>query len=141
MVALFIGSASFAQILEPVKWSYAAKRISDTEAVLLIKATMDNGWHIYSQHIPENGPQPTAFSFTPLKGYKIKGKTNEPKPITGFDEAFNMDLSYFENTVVFQQRIDLVDKSPTVKGEVVFMVCNNMQCLPPEEIQFSIPIK
>lgn len=84
---------------------------------------------------------PRVFSFTQSKGYKINGKTNEPKPITGFEDAFNMDLSYFENTVVFQQRITLVEKSPTVKGKVVFMVCNDMQCLPPEEVEFSIPIK
>jgi hypothetical protein len=37
---------SKAQILTPVHWSYGAKKISSTEAVVFIKATIDNGWHV-----------------------------------------------------------------------------------------------
>lgn len=140
-VAFFVSATSFSQILDPVKWSYASKRISDTEAVVLIKATMDKGRHIYSQTVPKDGPQPTSFSFNSNNGYKLKGKTNEPKPIIEFEKAFNMGLGYFENSVVFQQRIDLLASSPTVKGKVVYMACNDTQCLPPEEVEFSIPIK
>src|SRR3546814_341835 len=140
-IAVFsISAASTAQILKPVKWSYASKRVSDTEAVVLIKATMEKGWHIYSQTVPESGPQPTRFSFEPSKGYKLKGKTGEPQPITEFEKTFDMELSYFENSVVFQQRVNLVESSPTITGKVVYMVCNDMQCLPPEAVEFSIPI-
>jgi hypothetical protein len=40
-----------AQILKPVKWSYGAKKISATEAVVFIKANIDGGWHLYSQTV------------------------------------------------------------------------------------------
>ena len=41
IVAVFlICATSFAQILKPVKWSYASKRINDNEAIVFIKATM-----------------------------------------------------------------------------------------------------
>src|SRR3546814_10665277 len=57
-IAVFsISAASTAQILKPVKWSYASKRVSVTEAVVLIKATMEKGWHIYSQTVTESGPR------------------------------------------------------------------------------------
>jgi hypothetical protein len=46
VVAVFFAAASFAQIEDPVKWSYAAKKVSSTEAVVLIKATIEDGWHI-----------------------------------------------------------------------------------------------
>ena len=47
IVAVFlICATSFAQILKPVKWSYASKRINDNEAIVFIKATMEKGWHI-----------------------------------------------------------------------------------------------
>jgi hypothetical protein len=34
-----------AQIETPVKWSYAAKKINSKEAVVFIKATINDGWH------------------------------------------------------------------------------------------------
>lgn len=137
----FVSASSFAQILKPVKWSYASKRINDTEVVVLIRATMEKGWHIYSQKVPENGPQPTSFLFQPSKAYELMGETGEPQPITEFEKAFDMKLGYFENAVVFQQRIKLIEHSPAVKGKVVYMACNDLQCLPPEEVAFSIPVK
>ncbi len=44
--ALLISLGAFAQIENPVKWAYAAKRTSPTEAIVFIKASIDNGWHI-----------------------------------------------------------------------------------------------
>ena len=142
IVAVFlICATSFAQILKPVKWSYASKRINDTEATVFIKATMEKGWHIYSQTVPDGGPEATSFSFSASNDYKLKGKTSEPEPITRFVNVFKMKLSYFENSVVFQQRITQVGGSPTVKGIVVYMVCNDIQCLSPDEVEFSFPVK
>jgi hypothetical protein len=141
-VAVFIICAtSFAQILKPVKWSYASKPINDNEAIVFIKATMEKGWHLYSQTVPDGGPEATSFSFSASKDYKLKGKTSEPEPITKYVNVFKMKLSYFENSVVFQQRITQVVGSPTVKGKVVYMVCNDMQCLAPDEVAFSLPVK
>jgi len=141
VAAFLICATSFAQILRPVKWSYASKRINDNEAIVFIKATMEKGWHIYSQTVPDGGPEATSFSFSASSEYKLKGKTSEPEPITRFVNAFKMKLSYFENSVVFQQRITHVGGSPTVKGNVVYMVCNDMQCLAPHEVEFSLPVK
>ncbi len=62
-------NAAKAQILNPVKWSYTAKKLNTKEAVIFLKATMDNGWHIYSQHIGDNGPTKTEFKFFPSKNY------------------------------------------------------------------------
>ena len=52
-----------------------------------------------------------------------------------------MNVSYFGNGVTFQQKIKLNKGATTVKGKVEFMVCNDKQCLPPEEVSFSIPVK
>ena len=141
VAVVLICATSFAQILKPVKWSYASKRVNDNEAIVFIKATIEKGWHLYSQTVPDGGPEPTNFSFSPSNEYRLKGKTNEPEPITRFEKYFDMKVSYFENSVVFQQRITQVGGSPTVKGKVVYMVCNDIQCLAPEEVQFSLAVK
>lgn len=130
-----------AQILTPVKWSYAAKRTGTNEAVILIKATIDNGWHLYSQFVQDGGPVKTTFTFTPSKVYTLTGKVQEPKPIMKFEKAFGMNVSYFERTVVFQQKIRLKAQQAVVKGNVEFMVCNDEKCLPPDVVEFSIPVK
>lgn len=138
---LLVEAPLFAQIVEPVKWSFGAKRLSKTEAVLFIKATLDKGWHIYSQNIPEGGPIATSFAFSPSKGYVLSGKTVEPKPISKYEKVFNMNVSYFENSVIFQQRVKLNSAQVLIKGKLEYMACNDTKCLPPDEKEFSIVIK
>lgn len=141
MVALFFTVAAFAQIDAPVKWSYAAKKTSATEAVVFVKATIEPGWHIYSQFVKDGGPIATTFTFTPGKDYTLVGKTAEPKAITKYEDTFKMNVSYFENSVIFQQKVKLKGKETTVKGKVEFMTCNDRKCLPPEEVEFSVTVK
>jgi DsbC/DsbD-like thiol-disulfide interchange protein len=142
-VGLLFAAGANAQILTPVHWSYAAKKTSATEAVVLIKATIDDEWHIYSQTVKDGGPVKTSFTFPAAKTYTIVGKTIEPKPITKFEKAFSMNVSYFESSVIFQQKIKL--KAPnakvTVKGKLEYMTCNDQKCLPPETVDFSVDIK
>ncbi|MGY4385812.1 DsbC/DsbD-like thiol-disulfide interchange protein [Pedobacter sp. UYP24] len=128
------------QILKPVKWGYVAKRTSKTEATLFIRATIEQGWHIYSQNVGEGGPIKTTFSFVLAKAYTLIGKTVEPKAIVKFEKTFDMNVSYFEKTVTFQQKVKVGPSKTLVKGSVEFMVCDDHQCLPPETIEFSIPV-
>ena len=66
IIALLIATSSaFAQIESPVKWSYAAKKLSSTEAVVFIKATIQDGWQIYSLNVKDGGPIKTSFTFNP----------------------------------------------------------------------------
>ncbi|WP_134088630.1 protein-disulfide reductase DsbD N-terminal domain-containing protein [Olivibacter sp. XZL3] len=138
---LFLCTMAFGQILEPVKWSYAAKKISENEAVLFLKADIDAGWHLYSQHIEEGGPVKTSFSFVPSDQYELVGKTAEPKPIKKHEAVFGMEVAYFEKQAVFQQRIRLKDGQTVVKGKLEYMVCDDHQCLPPDEKTFNITVK
>jgi len=140
-MVLFTIAGAFAQIEKPVTWSYAAKKVSKTEAILYIKATIEDKWHIYSQNIKDGGPVKTTFTFSPSKDFGLVGKTTEPKAVVKYESTFKMNVSYFENSVVFQQKIKLNKATTTVKGKVEFMVCNDKQCLPPEEVEFSIPVK
>ena len=130
---------SQAQILHPVKWAYGAKKLNSKEAVIFIKATIDDGWHIYSAYQKEGGPVPTSFAFAP-GSFHLTGNIIEPTPKTRFEDAFNMNVSYFENSVIFQQQIKLYEKKTVVNGSLKFMCCNDHQCLAPETVSFSVPI-
>lgn len=136
-----ISFAAHSQILTPVTWSYAAKRTSATEATVFMKATIENGWHVYSQNVKDGGPIKTTFTFPAAATYTLVGKTAEPKAITRFEDTFKMEVSFFEKSVIFQQKVKLKSAQAVVKGSVEFMTCNDKQCLPPEEISFNIPVK
>jgi hypothetical protein len=138
---LFISGALTAQILHPVKWAYAAKMTGKNEAALLIKATIEEPWHIYSINQKEGGPVKTSFTFIPSADYKLDGAMSEPTPVTKYEKAFEMDVHYFEKSVVFQQKVKLKGANPVIKGTLNFMTCNDQKCLPPEDVEFSIPVK
>lgn len=139
--ALVLTISVYAQIEAPVKWSYAAKRTSATEAVVFLKATIQAGWHIYSLNVKEGGPIKTSFTFEKSKDFTLAGKTTEPKPLAKYEKSFKMNVTYFEKEVIFQQKIKLKSaNATTVKGKLEYEVCNNLKCLPPEEVSFSIPV-
>ena len=141
ITVLMICTGVYAQIETPVKWSYAAKRLNKNEAVILLRATIQDGWHIYSQNVGDGGPIKTSFTFAPSKEYALIGKASEPTPITHFEDAFKMNVSYFEKTVTFQQKVKLKsDKVTAIKGQLEYMTCNNRKCLPPEDVDFTIPL-
>ena len=130
-----------AQVLEPVKWSFSQKELSDNEALVLFTAKIDKNWHLYSQFIPEGGPISTSFKITSSPDFKLVGKVIEPKPITEYDKNFEMNLQYFNDKVVFTQKIKKLAQKPfRVKGVLEFMTCDDKKCLPPAEVEFDIEI-
>ena len=142
LAVMFAGRSAFAQVEGHVTWAYAAKKVSATEAVILLKATIDDNWHIYSAYIKEGGPIKTSFTFSPSREYSLSGTATEPTPLSKIEKAFNnMTVTYFEKSVIFQQKIKLKSAGATVvKGQLEYMTCNDKKCLPPEDVDFSIPV-
>lgn len=144
IVAVLISvTAAVAQIHNPVKWSVASKKLNKDEAVVFIKATIQSGWHIYAQNVADGGPVPTSFTFKPSKEYSIVGSTAPTtKAKSKYEEVFKMNVPYFNQEVVFQQRIKLTNGKPaTVTGTVEYMACDKSQCLPPDEYTFNVTVK
>jgi len=137
----FTAAGAFAQIETPVTWSYAQKKISKTEAIVYLKATIQDGWHIYSQNVKPGGPVKTTIKFAPSKDFVKVGTTTEPKSLSKFEKVFDMNVGYFEKQVIFQQKIKLNKPETLVKGTIEFMVCDESRCLPPDEVQFSVQVK
>jgi thiol:disulfide interchange protein DsbD len=133
-------SLSYAQILNPVKWTTSINKISDTEYELISKATIDTGWHLYSQNVPEFGPIPTTFSYIESNNFEIIGKTSEEEGHTVNDPVFEMEIKFFEDTATFKQKIELTEPVNSIKATVEYMVCDDTRCLPPtdKDLVFNI---
>ncbi|MTH15615.1 cytochrome c biogenesis protein CcdA [Flavobacterium sp. LC2016-01] len=130
-----------AQIYNPIKWKTSVQKISDTEYELQAKASIENGWHLYSQNVADGGPIPTHFTFTKTSEFKLNGDVKEEKGQTISDPVFKMQITFFEKETTFKQRIKLAGNKPfKIKAEVEFMVCNDENCLPPsyDSLEFSV---
>ena len=140
---LIIASTTlFAQQINPAKWKYEVKSISDNEAELQFTVSLENNWHIYSQHTDENGPIGLSFSFDKTNDYTLIGNVAEPKPHEEFDEMFKCTVRSFSGTVVFRQKIKINTSNDfKVTGILSYQLCNDGSCIAPEDIDFSFNVK
>ncbi len=135
---LLFASLSFAQVFEPVKWSFESKELSDNEYELIFSATIEDKWHLYSQDIPMTPPA-TNFHFDDNDKYERIGPVTESESVTEYDPNFEMELKYFSDEAVFKQKIKILTDDPVVViGYLEYMCCDDTKCLPPtdEEFQF-----
>lgn len=133
--AIISSSSIVAQ--EKVQWDFA---YNSEDQSLTFKATMQDGWHIYSMATdPSSGPVPTSFHFDKNKKVKLVEEINEPVPMEEYDANFEADVAYFEKEVVFKQKVK-IKKTSSVKGHVTYMACNSTMCLPPVDVEFSITV-
>ena len=131
---------SSAQIFDPVKWDFSQKKISENEIELTFKATIDEGWYVYSQDAGE-GPVSTEFTFESSDKFILSGNVSEQEPLEEFDPNYDVVLRYYKNEALFTQiiKINSVDDF-VINGDVYFMTCDSTQCLPPEALEFSFNI-
>ena len=135
---------AWGQIEDPVTWEFSLHP-SETAGMhdVVFHASVDTCWHIYSQHLDDpNGPLPTWFSVELPQGAVGQGDVQECEPIVEYDPNFMMDLKYFEEEVYWWQTVDLSGASPndSIRGFLSFMVCDERQCLPPEDIPFALAV-
>ena len=140
LLTFVLSTNVFSQIYDPVKWSTSVQKISDIEYNLIATATIESGWHLYSQVVPEGGPIPTTFTFIDSKHYSLVNKTQEEEGHEVDDSVFEMRIKFFENKAEFKQRVIVLNDINTIDAEVEFMVCDDEKCLPPNNIDLAFKI-
>lgn len=119
-----------AQIEEPVIWKSSLERVSGDRYLLKFEAQITPKWHLYSQFSNPEGAIPTEFFFDTVKGYKLIGGVEESESITKFDQVFEMDLTFFNNSASFQQEIDITATNLTkIKVEINYQACDDELCI------------
>lgn len=103
----FLNINVFAQTEKHVQWKAEYKKVSDSEGLVTIKATIDEHWHLFSQRT--KGSLPTVFKFQPDEHYELSGKVSESKPDKDyFDDIFQAQEIYFEKKAEFSQKIKIL---------------------------------
>lgn len=132
---------SNAQILNPVKWTTKVEKISENEFNLIVNGTIDDGWHVYSQFTPDNGPLPMVLKFKNQSGnYDLVGKAVESKYKKQFNDVFEVDEYYFEKTVTVTQKIKIKNpKTNKIMLHFEYQVCADRCINDFKDFIFDIP--
>ncbi|WP_235298604.1 protein-disulfide reductase DsbD family protein [Portibacter marinus] len=139
-VVLLFSLASHAQILEPVKWSFDSKKISEMEYELIYTAKIDDGWNVYSQEPNEDGPVPTEIIYE-TEGVAHEGIGKESgKRKEGIDPIFEVNVVKYlsEEDFVITHSVIVPDGVTSISGYLTYMACDDTKCLPPTDVDFNI---
>ena len=114
-----------AQIVKPVKWTTKVEKLSESEFNLVMQGKIDEGWHVYSQFTPADGPLPAEFVFKDTKGnYELVGKVKESAYKKQFNDIFEVDEYYFEKNVTFTQKVKIINaKLTSIIAKIDYQVC------------------
>ena len=135
---LLVALAVQAQIQDPVKFKTEWKQLTDNEVEIVFTGTIDPGWHVYSTDLGDGGPISATFNTDKLEGAETVG-TLKPvgKEVSSFDKLFEMQVRYFEHTAQFVQTLKLTGGNYRVEGYLEYGACNDENCLPPTQVEFS----
>ncbi|HWR32240.1 MAG TPA: protein-disulfide reductase DsbD domain-containing protein [Chitinophagaceae bacterium] len=142
IVSLFT-LAGIAQ-LNPVIWSFSAVKTSDKMYEIHMKATIQDGWHLYSQRQPDDAIAiPTAFVVNANPLFSLEGKVKEVGKMEVMnDKELGVSANQYSKEVDFVQKIKLkVNAKTNFNGTVEYQTCDDKKCLPPKKVNFSIALK
>lgn len=145
IMAMFIfATACNAQQQSPVSWAFSSKKVSETVYEIHLTATMQPGWHLYSQNQPEDAIAiPTSFSFAKNPLLQYNGSVIEIGKLEKFrDEKLDVSANQYSHKVNFVQKVSVRGKAKTnINGVVEYQTCDDKKCLPPKKVNFSVALK
>ena len=130
--------AAFAQMVDPVKFTAKLEMLKGDEAQIVFSGKIDNGWHVYSTELGNDGPISATFNAVKMDGVKTVGKlTPKGHEISEFDNMFGMKLRFFEGSVTFVQKIKFTKPTYNINCYLEYGACNDETCMPPTEVPFA----
>ena len=123
----------FSQNYSPASWEHSVEKISDSDYLIKLTVTLQEGYSIYSQYaVEEDGFAPqTYFEFKNQEGnYKLIGKTSEPDAKPKYDKLFDENVKKFKDKAIFSQLISLIN--PDFNLVVItaeYQTCNDERCI------------
>ena len=124
--------------------SFASKKIADKTYEVHLTATMQSGWHLYSQVQPEDAIViPTGFTINNNPLLSLEGKIKEVGKMEKFhDKKLEVSANQYSGKVNFVQVVKLKANAKTnFTGSVEYQTCDDKKCLPPRTVNFSVQLQ
>lgn len=123
----------------PATFEVTYKSLDDNVIEVRFSAKIEEGWHIYSINQPKYGPTSATVKVSEGKGAELVPPLSfEGKELKVYDEMFEMEVTYFENQVVFIQKVKVTDSPFLLSGYLEYGACNDVTCLPPTKVKFHL---
>ena len=137
LVLLVASVCAMAQMADPVHFTSKMTMLGGDEAQIEFSAKIDNGWHVYSTGLGNDGPISATFNASKMDGVKtVGGLTHKGNEISQFDNMFGMKLRYFEGSVTFIQKIKFTKPQYSINCYLEYGACNDETCMPPTSVDF-----
>ncbi len=135
----------YSQFKTPVTISTEVENSSRPGEVahVLIKASMDDEWHIYALENAGEGPVASRIK---ISGDIVdeQGLIEHREPTEKFDEGFGVKTRFFKGTTDFRVPIRIKEDAPigekTLSVYMLYQVCNESLCYPPAEVNINASI-
>lgn len=138
LLILFLSVGSYAQrFLNPVSVKTSLTDAAEGESVISFDIDITSGWHLYSVE-EMDGPTQASVTFETIQGAQLIGSlTPTTTPQKKYEEMFSSEVFYFENHVVFQQKVKFSGGHYELTGYLTYGACNDESCTPPTNEEFS----
>ena len=150
ILGFFVGLAphTAAQGENPITWSLAAARDLKVrpggQFEVVLTATIDEGWHLYSTSQAPGGPIPTRITVPPGQPFTLAAAPAGPEPKREHDPNFGMETEFYEASAAFSLPIQAASTAPggrqRVEVHVRFQTCNDRLCLPPRTDKLAVEV-
>ena len=143
ILSLFLFATMAVSAQNPVTWTFTSKKVTDNSYEIHMTATIEKGWHLYSQIQPEDAIAiPTTFAITSNPLIEVVGKIKEDGKMEKFhDSQLDLSANQYSKTVNFVQTIKLKGKAKTsFSGSVEYQTCDDKKCLPPKTVNFKVAL-
>jgi thiol:disulfide interchange protein DsbD len=113
-------------------------------AMVVVQATIAEGWYLYSQTEVQNGPVPTTFRNVDGSPLQVLGRADEGTPIKKLDPNFGIEVFKFEkaNTFRVPVRVSRTQVAGTSEAKIAirFQACDDSSCLPPTTVDIPVTL-
>jgi len=108
------------------------------EAEIIFSATVDDGWHVYSTDMGNDGPVSATFNTVKMDGAELVGKLKpRGNVIKQYDKMFEMELRFFEHKAMFVQKVRFTKEQYNIDCYLEYGACNDEMCMPPTQVEFK----
>ena len=120
-----------------VKFTASMKQTAPDEITISFSGVINKGWHVYAPE-EKHGPTAASINIDKIEGARLEGGLKANKPVTKkYEEVWKGEVAFYEDNVVFTQKVKLTGKEYKVEGYFEYGACNDELCMPPSSVDFN----
>ena len=120
-----------------VKFTSSMKQTAPDEITISFSGVINKGWHVYAPE-EKHGPTAASINIDKIEGARLEGGLKANKPATKkYEAVWKGEVAFFEDNVVFTQKVKLTGKEYKIEGYLEYGACNDELCIPPSSVEFN----